>query len=245
MRLAFFNIQCGVGVTRGYWHYALRAHRYLLPHDDGIVAGVAAFVASEAVDVLGCAEMEGPSVRSAGVDYTAGIAGASPLASSAFFPSHRVGRWVHQGNSIHSRPPLEVTRVHVLPGPGEPRVMGEAELTVDARRYTVSVTHLSLGRKARDVQIAFIAATLGERRSAILMGDFNTANVEELAPLLRAGWHRAPLGPTHPCWRPTAAIDHVILSADLVVTAARVVGEVSISDHLPVVVDISPRGASA
>lgn len=243
MRLAFFNIQCGVGVTRGYWQYALRAHRYVLPHDDGIVAGVASFVADEAVDVLGCAEMEGPSVRSSGVDYTARIAKASPLGFSAFFPSHRLGRWVHQGNSIHARHPLEVTRVHALPGPGEPRVMGEAELTLDAQRYTVFVTHLSLGRKARDAQIAEMAATIGDRRLAVLMGDFNTADIEELAPLLRAGWHRAPLGPTHPSWRPTAAIDHVILSPDLVVTAVRVVAEVTVSDHLPVVVDLSSEGA--
>lgn len=240
MRLAFFNIQTGVGVTRGYWEYAVRAHRYLLPHDDRIVAAVARFVAEEGVDVLGCAEMEAASMRSSGVDYTARLAATSPLAHGAFFPSHKVGPWVHQGNSIHARHTLEVTRAHDLPGPGEQRVMGEVALVADGERYAVFVTHLSLGAKGRALQIAHIAATLRDRRHAVLMGDFNIADLGELAPLLRDGWQRAPLGPTHPSWRPTAAIDQVIVGPDLVVGDARVARAVRASDHLPVVVDISP-----
>jgi endonuclease/exonuclease/phosphatase family metal-dependent hydrolase len=241
MRLAFFNIQGGVGVTKGYRQYALRGHRSLLPHDDGIVSAVARFVADQRVFVLGCAETEGASIRSSGVDYTERIASASPLAHGAFFPSHRVGRWIHQGNSLHSQTPFELTRAYDLPGPGEPRVMGEAELFADGERYSVFVTHLSLGKRARSLQIAHITASIGARARAVLMGDFNTADVGEVEPLLRAGFQRAPLGPTHPCWRPTAAIDHVLVSPDLVVERARVATDVLASDHLPVVVDVVPR----
>jgi endonuclease/exonuclease/phosphatase family metal-dependent hydrolase len=175
VRIAFFNIQCGVGVTQGYWQYLVRGHRYVLPHDDRIVAGVAQFVEDLGVDVLGCAEMEGRSMRSSGVDYAARLAATSHLSHFAFYESHRVGGWACQGNSIHARQALQPTRTHALPGPGEPRVLGEASVTVDSECYDVFVTHLSLGKRGRASQIACIAEIVAGRRSAVLMRDFNTS----------------------------------------------------------------------
>lgn len=52
MRLAFFNVQSGVGVTRGYWQYALRAHRYVIPHDAAVVDALAQLITLERLDVL-------------------------------------------------------------------------------------------------------------------------------------------------------------------------------------------------
>ncbi len=46
------------------------------------------------------------------------------------------------------------------------------------------MTHLSLGKKGREVQLAHIARTVRDRPRGVLMGDFNTSDERELAPVL-------------------------------------------------------------
>jgi endonuclease/exonuclease/phosphatase family metal-dependent hydrolase len=231
------NVQSGVGVTRGYWHYALRAHRYLVPHDDGIVAELAALAARERLDALACAEIEGRSVRSSNIDYVTALAQSSSLAHARFFVTQKLGRLVNQGNSVHSATPLGATIAHPLPSRGERRVLGEAQLD-GAAPWTLFVTHLSLGRRARVEQLREVARIVGGRRRAILVGDFNTSDAAELAPLTAAGLRHCPTPPTYPSWRPQKAIDHLLTSADVQVRALRVDETVRLGDHLPIFVEL-------
>ncbi len=238
MRLAFLNVQSGVGVTRGYWQYALRAHRYFWPHDPRIVGDLAAFIARERLVVLACAEMERRSFRSANVDYVEALAAATPLKNHAFFPTQKLGGIVNQGNSVHSSDPILLSAAHRLPGSGEARILGEVQLG-GARPLSLFVTHLSLGRRARAAQLFAIAERLRHRPRALLVGDFNTGDESELSPLYAVGLRRLPTGCSHPSWRPSAAIDHALCSEDLTVVGSRVDESVRVADHLPLVIELS------
>jgi endonuclease/exonuclease/phosphatase family metal-dependent hydrolase len=237
VRLAFLNVQSGVGVTRGYWQYALRAHRYLVPHDDGIVAQLAELAARERLDALACAEMEGPSFRSGDIDYVTALARTSSLTHAQFFAAMRLGPLVNQGNSVHSAMPILSWQAHLLPSRGERRVLGEARLA-GAAPWTLFVTHLSLGRRARARQLAEVARLVGGTARAILAGDFNTSDASELAPLEAAGLRRCPTLPTYPSWRPHKAIDYVLTSRDVEVCSVRVDQTVRLGDHLPIFVEL-------
>jgi endonuclease/exonuclease/phosphatase family metal-dependent hydrolase len=237
VRVAFLNVQSGVGVTRGYWHYALRAHRYLVPHDDGIVTQLAELAARERLDALACAEIEGRSFRSRNIDYVTALAQSSSLGHARFFGTQKLGRFVNQGNSVHSAAPLAATVEHVLPGGSERRVLGEARLD-GAAPLTLFVTHLSLGKRARAQQLEHIARVVQGKPRALLVGDFNTSDATELAPLAAAGLRRCPTEPTYPSWRPTQAIDHVLAGQDVRVRSVRVDANVRLGDHLPIVVEL-------
>jgi len=68
VKIGFLNVQSGVGVTRGYWQYALRGHRYVLPNGPEIVDSLAELARTESLTVLATAEMEGGSFRTRGID---------------------------------------------------------------------------------------------------------------------------------------------------------------------------------
>jgi endonuclease/exonuclease/phosphatase family metal-dependent hydrolase len=238
VRVAFLNLQSGVGMSRGYWQYLTTSWKYLLPHVPSFVEPLGAFIRAQGIDLLGCVETELPSRRGRGVDYTEVLASSTGLLHRVAFSTHRVGRMIHQGNSIHSRYPI-VAANHRLPGRGEPRYVGEARLEVDGAEWTVLVTHLSLRRSARAEQIAAIARLIGPgRRRTLLMGDFNTADRSELVPLLDLGLRRAESGPSYPSWRPSVALDHLFTTVDLTPINTQVAGTVRLSDHLPVVSEV-------
>jgi endonuclease/exonuclease/phosphatase family metal-dependent hydrolase len=237
VRLALLNAQSGVGVTRGYWQYLVRGHRYVVAHDAGIVAALAQFIARRQIDVLACTETEGTSWRSSGVDYVAALAASSPLRHAAFFATLRLAGVVNQGNSIHSAAPLVAIREHVLPGRGERRVLGEAQLGVTPM-LTVFVTHLSLGARARARQLEHIAGVVRGRSRVVVVGDFNTSDVGELAPLTAAGLRHVASDATYPSWRPRAALDYLLCSADVHVRSIVVDTETRLADHLPIIAEL-------
>jgi len=199
---------------------------------------VAAFVEREDVGALACAEMEGASFRSGRVSYPDALARVTRLKSHTFFAAQSLGRIMQQGNSVHASAPIVGQTAHRLPGSRVGRVLGEVQLAVGARPLTLFVTHLSLSRRARAAQIAAIAAIVRERPRALLVGDFNTSDERELAPLVAAGLRRLPTSRTYPSWRPRAALDHALCSADLTVGASRVADSVRIADHLPLVIEL-------
>jgi len=245
VRIAFLNLQACVGSTRGWLHYGLTAWKYFLPHQAGQLPALAGFLREAAIDVLGCAEMDGGSLRSRGQDYVADLAALSELKSGVFFPTQRLWRVANQGNSIHSRFAILRSRNHRLPGDGEARWLGEAELAVDGAPLTMYVTHLSLRSRKRAGQLAAIAERLGGRRRALLAGDFNTDDDRELEPLRAAGLRRVATGCTHPCWRPARALDHVFVSPDLQVGESYAASQARLADHLPLVVELATSPSRA
>lgn len=239
MRIGFVNLQAGVGMTGKALDWALGPLRYALPHAPRFLVPLSGLVKAERVDVLGCVETELPSWRGAGVDYTLAIARATGLSHGRPFPTLRLGRWVHQGNSLHGRLPFRRAQTHELPGAGQRRVAGEARLHHEGREWTFLVTHLALGRAARVEQLRALGRLLSARpERTVLMGDFNTVSHAELRPLEDAGYSCAATGPTHPSWRPSARLDRLYASPDLEWTQARAEGAVLLSDHQLVVAEV-------
>ncbi len=246
MRVAFLNVQGGVGVSRGYWQYLTASWRYLLPHAPRFVEPLGAFLRAEGIELLGCVESELPSWRGRGLDYTEALASASGLPHRVALPTHRVGRLLHQGNSLCSRHPILAATNHRLPGRGEPRFAGEVRLQRDGLQWTAMVTHLSLSRPVRAEQLAALARLAAGRERLLLMGDFNTADRAELAPLLGAGLQRLETGPSYPSWRPTVPLDHLFASGDLAPLRVAVARELRLSDHLALVCEVvTPAEAQA
>ena len=111
----------------------------------------------------------------------------------------------------------------------------------------VVMLHLSLGRQSRQRQLAYVAEQVAHERQVIIMGDMNTPMTQLLndSPLkvldLQAS-HQ--ICPTYPAWEPALALDHVLVSSNLVINDYQVLN-CRVSDHLPIAVEVTARGRAA
>ena len=135
--------------------------------------------------------------------------------------------------------PREVVN-HALPG----RVRGRGVLLASfgngGEALTVAVAHLSLGAQSRRAQIDFIAELLTDLPHAVLMGDFNCdPDRPEMQGLYRNTRLQPPADcvPTFPSWKPQRAIDHVLVTPELAITAMQAMPAAQ-SDHLALSVEL-------
>jgi endonuclease/exonuclease/phosphatase family metal-dependent hydrolase len=89
-------------------------------------------------------------------------------------------------------------------------------------------------------QLAFIAELIGQHPNVVLMGDLNTPPGSAELKML---YSRTALEPAHespatfPSWRPTRAIDHILVSGSIEVERRWALSH-PVSDHLPVAASI-------
>lgn len=133
-----------------------------------------------------------------------------------------------------------------LPGPGrvqvvdeEPRAAVLARLDTDLGRLTVANTHLSFVPGWNRVQLRRLARDLrGFAGARVLMGDLN------MSPPAPERWTRMrPLAtaPTFPIADPDRQLDHILTDDAGLVALDCWTPALSISDHRPLVVDVSRR----
>ncbi len=166
------------------------------------------------------------------------------------------------GNAVLSRLPVRSSRVHRLPGGGEPRSAVAVEVGTAAGPLQLVATHLSSGSAAdRAAQAAAVHGLRTGTGPWVLAGDLNAgARAPELGALrqgLADAWElaadrsdqagrfslRSGRGLTHPARRPRVRIDQVWVSPEVTVTGARVLDARGASDHLPLMVDLAvPSG---
>jgi len=160
------------------------------------------------------------------------------LGMHVVFQANVVVGALEYGNAILSREPVRVLADVQLPHRWERRGLLLAETRADGTELTVGVTHLSLNRQTRALQVAVCAEAIAElgNRPMVLCGDLN-ADVRELGALrgVLASTDEPP--PTYHALMPRVAYDHVLWSAhfraDTVGTARTLA-----SDHLPVFADL-------
>ena len=102
------------------------------------------------------------------------------------------------------------------------------------------ISHLSLGIQARVAQVSFLAELLADAPRVVLMGDFNCPpDAREMQPLYRHTRLSPGTQPiaTFPSWRPSRAIDHILISDGLAVTQRWRLNE-PLSDHLGVAAEL-------
>ncbi len=234
LNLLSCNILAG-GSMRGYREYVTHSWRHMLPNGkranlDGLARVIGAF------DFVGLQEADAGSLRSGFLNQTQYLAEAADFPYWSHQPNRRVSRLATSSNGLLARWQPDEVLDYPLPG----RIPGRGALWArfgsDADALVVVIAHLSLGQVARARQLAFIAELIGEHPHAVLMGDLNTSARSKELDLLyaRTALARPAESPaTFPSWKPTRALDHILVSKSLVVERLWALPH-PVSDHLPI-----------
>jgi endonuclease/exonuclease/phosphatase family metal-dependent hydrolase len=194
-------------------------------------------------DLVALQEVDERCRRSAGVDQAAALGKALGMEHRfGEFMDHDGGRY---GLAVLSKHPIKATRRHELPRGAEPRCALEVEVEVPGLGQPVSFTcvHNDWTKEAIRVnQMRALVVALGERRPALVAGDYNgEPGSESLAVLAGAGWRilakdgARGASPTWPADQPTQELDHLAERGlpDHAVSHD-VVDEAVASDHRPI-----------
>ena len=239
LRLLSANIQAGSS-TRGYGDYVARSWSHVLPAGNkrGALDTIAELAGRH--DIVGLQEADPGSLRSGFTNQTHYLAERAGFAYWSHQPNRSVAGVASSANGLLSKLEPRLVEDHPLPG----RVKGRGVLTAtfgDGRdALTVAVAHLSLGSQSRRSQIDFIADILAGLPHAVLMGDFNCDPEQpEMQQLYRKTRLQPPdrCVPTFPSWRPQRAIDHMLVTPALPVTAMQALPAAQ-SDHLALSVEL-------
>jgi endonuclease/exonuclease/phosphatase family metal-dependent hydrolase len=196
---------------------------------------IAETIAAAAPDVVGLQEVH-CGTRQSPVDQAAVIASMTGL-QLAFGRSCAMDGGDY-GNAVLARGTITESRVHPLPGSGEPRSLLESHITMGELRFAFFVTHLAawgrLLRNARLSQIARLGDITANVSPHVLVGDFNVPPAaDELRALLAHG-HLRIAGetrePTFPLTR--QRLDYIFIDAKWEVVSTEVIHR-GPSDHWP------------
>lgn len=200
---------------------------------DGVVDTdlLADVCASFDADVLALQEVDDATRRSGGRNQSAVVADRCGM-SWAF--GEAIPRY---GNALLAREP--VTDVEVLALAHSPEREPRSAIVARVGGVSIAATHLGLHGDALPQLPAVVSALCDRPGPHVLLGDLNLerADVEPwIDPLVLA----PDAGPTFPSHRPRRRIDHVATSPDLAVSRVAVLPEPPVSDHRPLLVELSP-----
>lgn len=240
VRLLTFNIQVGIA-TSSYRHYLTKSWQHVLPHRrrQENLDKIAAFLND--FDMVALQEVDGGSLRSGFINQV------EYLANEAGFPywyqqlNRNFGPVAKHSNGLLSRyRPIKVEE-YSLPSliPGRGVIVAQYGKKEDP--LVLVIMHLSLIDSAQRMQLKFVRDLIEEFNHVVLMGDMNT-HAEKLlhdSPLQGAGLVALPgVSHTFPSWRPEKALDHILISRNLLVKRAEVI-TFPVSDHLPIALEFS------
>lgn len=239
LRLLSLNIQFGLHSSR-YLHYVTDAWRHFVPTRGtrAKLAGIATLAA--AYDVVAVQEADAGSLRSSRLNQV------KHLAELAGFPYWHAGvtrdlrPFAQHCLGCLSRWPLQNVKYHALPG----WLPGRGALEVEIRPpgcepLRLIIAHLALGRRVRTRQLNYLATLIRDRTDTIVIGDLN-CNSQELSAhtgVRDAGLRAAHDQHTFPSWKPSRALDHILVTPTVEVLEATVLEE-RLSDHLPIATEI-------
>jgi len=243
IRLLSFNIQAGTSTAR-YHHYVTHSWRQVLPHTQRVanLDAIAGLVSP--FDMIALQEVDSGSLRSGFINQSRYLATQSGMPFWCHQSNRKVGTVAYAGNGFLSRFQPDAVEEHRLPGviPGRGTLLVRYGDGFDG--LDIAIVHLALGKRARLQQLRFLARELDSGRHLVVMGDFNTqADAGPVNEFLETLALRAPTRglPTYPSWQPQRAIDHILVSENLVASEAQVL-DVTYSDHCPVALDIEVPG---
>ncbi len=242
LKMLSFNIQVGIK-TSAYRQYFTKGWKHVLPHGsrsrnlDRIAEVVSGF------DVVGLQEIDGGSIRSGFVNQVEFLSHAAGFPYWYAQTNRDLGPLAQHGNGLLTRIAPQGLEDHKLPGmiPGRGAVF--VRLPYAGDELVIVMLHLSLGKQSRQRQLAYVAEQVAHERQVVLMGDMNTPMTQllENSPLKDLNLQPAEqVGPTYPAWQPALALDHVLVSDNLVINDYQVL-DCRISDHLPIAVEIAAR----
>ncbi len=243
LRLLSLNIQFGLQGSR-YTQYLTHAWRHVLPtrkaraNLDRIAALAAPY------DLVAIQEADAGSLRTSRLNQVAHLAELAGFPHWHAAVTRDLRPFAQHCLGCLSRWPLQFVKYHALPGwlPGR----GALEVEIQPpgyERLRLVIAHLALGRRARARQLGFIAKLVRGATDTIVLGDLNCGPPELAA---HAGFSDTGLRGVHdgahtfPSWRPSRALDHILVTPTVEVIGATVLEE-RLSDHLPVATEIRLR----
>jgi len=239
LKLLSYNIQVAIATHRLH-HYVTRSWRHVLPHARHLdnldkIAGLL-----HQYDIVGLQEVDAGSLRSGFVNQTEYLATQADFLYWNHQTNRRIGSIAQHSNGFLSQiVPANVVE-HKLPGLMRGRGAMVVQYGEDDDALMLVLLHLALGKRARSEQLRYVSELVNTRKNVIVMGDMNCQpHSEELQALLLSTGLRAPIWGlnTYPSWKPTKMLDHILVSPSLVVENVEVI-DVSMSDHLPISMDV-------
>lgn len=236
--VAAYNIEGGVGVINGYRDYIFRGWRHFFPNTSVQFERIAQFFDEKRVDIALISEIDDIAFKTKWTSHTKVISEHCALKYFKFFPTYRIRSLYQGGNAILSRFPLISAETIKLPGGRWSRYINKATFKHENIEVSVFITHLSLGKKNRTLQIKAIAEILKqETQPFVLGGDFNIANDVELLPLYGLGMRSTDLQPTYPSWKPVEKRDYILVNRAFKGSQGYVDTSIHFSDHLPIIAE--------
>jgi endonuclease/exonuclease/phosphatase family metal-dependent hydrolase len=191
-------------------------------------------------DVVTLQEVDKQCDRSGKVDQCAELAKLTGM-TGVFGKAMDLGSGEY-GQAILSRHPIKSSKVHRLPGKGEPRIAIEALVSIDGVETKVIGCHLGLDGAERLAQAETLAKNLAEDSvPLILCGDFNegpgSPTLKAFEKLLNPVPKKSPVL-TCPAGKPDVEIDHFLVRGFTPVAPLSVLPEAVASDHRPLLVEL-------
>jgi endonuclease/exonuclease/phosphatase family metal-dependent hydrolase len=243
VRLLSLNIQFGLQGAR-YVQYLTHAWRHFVPtrrardNLDRIAALASPY------DLVAIQEADAGSLRTSRLNQVAHMAQLAGFPHWHAAVTRDLRPFAQHCLGCLSRWPLQFVEYHPLPGWLPGRGALEVEIQPPGREaLRVVIAHLALGRRARARQLGFLAKLVRDGTDTILLGDLNCGPHELKA---HEGFSATGLRGVHdgqhtfPSWRPSRALDHILVTPSVEVLGATVLQE-RLSDHLPVATEIRLR----
>ena len=200
------------------------------------------FIRIQNPDVVGLIEVDSGSYRSDRTSQVERIAEelghfhayCSKYAVDSFW--QRIPIYNKQGNAFLAKDTIHGERFHYLE-----RGMKKLVIELELEKVTFFLVHLALSYKTRQMQILHLYNMIKEtNRPYIVAGDFNAFMGEDEIQLLMSasGLQNADkeMKPTFPSGKPSRHLDFVLHSSEIKINRFDI-PPVTLSDHLPLVVD--------
>jgi endonuclease/exonuclease/phosphatase family metal-dependent hydrolase len=187
-------------------------------------------------DILAVQEVERGVVRSWFADQPALIATVMGATAYDYVPARKLPITGTDGVALCVRGNATFHTLNLPHHWGQRRVA----ILADVAGITVVATHLQNETAEAHHQLAWLLEELAPITGPrILMGDLNL-RPDDISEVLRgAGFRLAGGGPTNPARQPVQQLDHIAVAGLDVVSVS--VGEVPVSDHLPLIAELALR----
>lgn len=237
VKVLSINIEGGVNNSKGYFGYVTTLFRNFVPHSNKPLYDLSEYINHEDIDIVALMEVDGGSFRTKHLSQVQILSKLTKLPYHSFNPTYKFGKLINQGDGLLSKFP-EHNREYYKLHSKHPRYFEFATSFINDQKIKLVVTHLSLGKKDRIRELKQIASVLSKDPTPkILMGDFNTENLDELELIKDIGLKPVHNKKTFPSWKPKKSIDHIFISSEFEVITTYLC-PLLVSDHLGVVVEL-------
>ena len=238
IKVLTYNIQVAMS-SKNIRHHVMHSWHHMFPHPNRNrnLQQIARMI--DPFDIVALQELDGGSIRSDYVNQATYLAELAEFSYAQQQTTRNLGPFAQHAKALLSRFPIANAQHYALPSrfPGR----GLTSFIVEGLKAPIFVinTHLSLGHRAQEAQLRFIAELIAKHSHVIVMGDLNlTPDVLKGSFLEQTNLQLAVDNTaTYPSWNPKKQLDYILVSANFTVHQAGIIS-CDYSDHLPVFAEL-------